>query len=322
MRCYFGNKRKTITDKFKPYKSAQKNFQYIVQKHMTIDIDSLLTRLFNDFSELSDIENAKEKIIDYVKHDNLDKSFLSLNCFSKLIAILSNCSQLYNHTFKCSEAYGRIYMPFQSLSSKYRDCIRIGQYNSKIVELYDIKCCFVQLSVLLALEKTDIRDERTRVEYYRLLNLVRNDIYSDILKFTRNKSLTRKDIKVRMLSWLFETQHQRTHSNDPVHNLISRYFQIKFPSFFNFVHNYEHIETNKILRNNKKKKISKLSIDCFEKESKIMFDYVIPKLRHIYNDEIVFITLHDGIFVKEGTKIDKQFIEKTINQIILSSFKF
>lgn len=87
-------------------------------------------------------------------------------------------------------------MPFQNLPKDFRDCIKYKYKNSfyEIYEIFDMKCCFVQLAANIALEQTlKYNPNNTNLinEFNNVINTAKNDIYTDILNFINNSKLSR-----------------------------------------------------------------------------------------------------------------------------------
>lgn len=167
---------------------------------------------------------------------------------------------------------GRIFMPFQTLPKDFRDCLKIKAPNNKfysIKELFDLKCCFVQLSTEIAKQQLDPLNP----DYDQLYNefeLVRQtaeaDIYTAILNYINNPELTRLDIKKHIMLWLFSRNSQRQHINNPIVQAINTYFKHTFPNYYKFIIEYPVVysDNNQI--------ISRLSLDCFQVESQLFFE--------------------------------------------------
>lgn len=316
----FGNRKKTIDSKFLPYKNVQKNLQYSYQKNMHIDIQHVVQILCNEYNELNNIPTLKNQIQRYISTGNLSKQLAAFKYISELIPILSAIKQFNNHIFRASQAYGRIYMPLHCLKSKFRPCVRFGQSNEQIEQLFDIKCCFVQISAHLALN--DAKTSEQKNEILLLLHNIKNDIYTDILKYSES-SLSRQQIKKQILAWLFENRLQRIFNTNKIHNIISSYFRQKYPYFYKYVVFYNSVESKKLYKNNKRKKISQLSISCFKYESDLFFNYIFPQLHRLF-PEIQFISLHDGIFIPKSKKqkfnLNLDNFKQVINKLVENYF--
>lgn len=99
-------------------------------------------------------------------------------------------------------------MPFHTLPKEFRDCIKIQAQNKfySIKELFDLKCCFVQLSAELAKSQLDhFHPNYTKLinEFNQVKQTAEQDIYTDILLHLNIPELTRKDIKKHIMLWLF-----------------------------------------------------------------------------------------------------------------------
>lgn len=309
----FGNTKKCLSKDYLPYINDEKNIQYQYQKQMTIDMDIFKDIFLKKFPELNMIDNVYEKL---EKNDLLEINKLSN--YSEVIQLYKTFMNFNKHIFNAGEAYGRIFMPLQNIPKEFRKCIKYKDEN--LVELFDIKCCFVQLAGLLAFSRSLINKD----EYIKLINAANHDIYSEILIFINDKNLTRNNIKEQILGWLFCTNIQREYNKNKVVQGISNYFKHNFEQFYNFVINYNLYLSDKLLKNKKKKIINKLSIDCFKYESKIMFNYILPALHKRFPD-IPFFSLHDGILTTETglTLLNKNEsnIYNYINSLINQSLK-
>lgn len=194
-------------------------------------------------------------------------------------------------------------MPFHILPKDFREAVIIKHKNKfyNLKEIFDLKCCFVQLSAQLAIDKLNISDKN----YYKKLNeftLVKqtaeNDIYTDILNTIDNPDLTRLDIKKSIMLWLFSTNLQRKFSSKSniILQSITKYFKSKFPFFFQFINTYKKINSEHKLKTNifNFKRISKLSIDCFQTEANFIFNSLLLKYKQILDN--IIISLHDGLY--------------------------
>lgn len=317
----FGNRKKTINPSFLPYQNVQKNLQYMYQKNMHIDMDHAIRLICNEYKELNNIQNISGQIKAYFLSGNLSEPLRKFDHISQLMPIFTAIKQFNTHIFRATEAYGRIYMPLHTLKSKYRECVRFGQNNEEIEQIFDIKCCFVQLSARLALKDAKTVEQKT--EIFSLLSNIKNDIYSDILKYSES-NLTRQEIKKQILAWLFENRLQRIFNANKIHNIISNYFRQKYPFYYKWVVFYTSIESNKTYKNKKRKTISGLSIDCFKHESQLIFNYVFPYLHKLF-PTVEFISLHDGIFISKSKckqlKITKSEFGNLVNKLIQKIFE-
>lgn len=308
----FGNRKKTIDPSFLPYKNLQKNLQYLYQKNMQVDLQQAINLLCQQFKSLNQIQNISGQIKAFMLTGNLSEPLKHYQRISEVFPILSAIKQFNSHIFRATQAYGRIYMPLHSLKSCFRKCVRFGQNNEKIKEIFDIKCCFVQISARLAFKSAQTIEEKH--EILNLLTNIKSDIYTDILNYSES-NLSRQQIKKQILAWLFENRLQRIFNTNRIHNIIANYFRQKYPFYYKWVVFYNCIESDKIYKNNKHKKISGLSIDCFKHESELIFDYIFPELHKIYPD-IEFISLHDGIFITQSNCTKFNITEEKINDLI------
>lgn len=317
----FGNRKKTINPSFLPYQNVQKNLQYMYQKNMSIDIDHVINIICKEYKQLNNIQNISGQIKAYFLSGNLSQPLRKFEYISQIIPIFSAIKQFNTHIFRATEAYGRIYMPLHTLKSKYRECVRFGENNEEIEQIYDIKCCFVQLSARLALKDAKTNEQKT--EIFSLLSNIKNDIYSDILKYSET-DLNRQQIKKQILAWLFENKLQRIFNTNKIHNIISNYFRQKYPFYYKWVVFYNSIQSTKTYKNKKHKTISKLSIDCFKHESELIFDNIFPYLHKIFPN-IEFISLHDGIFITKSKckqlKLTKIEFSNLVNKLIQKIFE-
>lgn len=182
-------------------------------------------------------------------------------------------------------------MPFQNFPKFIRHTIKyFDKLTNKhyfLEEIFDMKCCFVQLSAELAKLSINLNTQNFNNlinEFNNVKLTAQNDIYTDILNFHNDPELSRDQIKKNIMFWLFSTNFQRKHLKSNVNQSITKYFQNKFPNFYQFINNYQ-TTINKYC-----KKISKLSIDCFQVESKI-----IKQISNQLNHPVV-INLHDRNF--------------------------
>ena len=296
----YGTKKKSINDSYLPFNSDEKNIQYLYQKNMYFDEDQFDKILNKCYPNIDEIFNSNDK--------ELKKSLLRvLNCHRSL----------NNHIFKSTESYGRIYMPFQYISSNFRKSIRIGN-NEELVEIYDIHCCFVYLTSKIIMQKTD--DINLIKECEKIIFNCDNDIYKDILKYNKlsYKIENRKKIKANVMKWLFSCRQDRYVAINNCNEIyyIDNYFKNLFPLFYSNVSFYKEDvfykdENGKI----KKERCSRLPFECFEYESDLMFNYVLPFLHKKYQD-IPFISLHDGIFIPKRFITFEDEIKNDILNII------
>ena len=109
-------------------------------------------------------------------------------------------------------------MPFHILPKDFRNSVII-KYNKNfynLKEIFDLKCCFVQLSAQLAinqLNQTDKNYQKKLSEFTLVKQTAENDIYTDILNFINDPTLSRSNIKKSIMLWLFCTKTQRKYSS-------------------------------------------------------------------------------------------------------------
>lgn len=292
----FGNKQKSFKGDFLPFDNDQKNLQYLYQKQMFFD-----ESFFNELEK--NIPDYKDYLNDY--KSKTGKEVKKLLAFHKA---------LNSHVFSSSEAYGRIYLPFHYIPSEYRKCIRIGN-NEKLIEAFDIKCCFVFLSAKII--KNETTDIDLKNECNEIIELTRSDIYKEILEYNGLCCTNNKRIKLKSLvmKWLFSNLQDRrliTASSIDM-QYIDMYFKNKFPLFYSKIIFYK---TRSFYSLNDEKNIVKteksdLPYSCFEYESNIMFTKILPGLNEKF-DEVPFISLHDAIFIPERFKSMKKRIKTYI----------
>lgn len=297
----YGTKKHSLNSNFLPFDNFEKNIQYLYQKCMYFDE--------MDFNATLNLKYPNKDVI--LNGKDTEKKL-------KLIKLLNCYKSLNSHIFKSSESYGRIYMPFQYVQSDFRKCIRIG-HNEKIIEVFDIHCCFVFLTAKLFYSLYD--SDEILNECKKIIELCDDDIYKEILDY--NKILyseeNRKRIKSNVMRWLFSNRKDRYISiktNNDIF-LIDDFFKHNFPNFYRNVVFYKETnffkenENGKIIKETK----SELSYKCFEMESKIMFDNVLPFLHKKYK-EIPFISLHDAIYIPERFKHQIENIKNDVNIIM------
>lgn len=263
------------------------------------DFKKILLNLYPD----ADLILKKQKIV-------------SRELFKEISIICSYFNSLNSHIFKCSESYGRIYMPFQLINKNFRSAIRIGN-NEKIYELFDIKCCFINLSAKI-IQKNNDNNKNLIKECKKIIKLTKNDIYKNIIEWNINKNITREKIKKYIMMWIFSNKKERHFFKLKYEEvkIIDLYFKNNFPLYYNIVINYETIsKKEKIKTEIKDKHISKLSIECFKYESELMLNEIIPNLEKIYKN-IPFISLHDALFIPEKFKIYEDEIKQKILELI------
>jgi hypothetical protein len=218
-------------------------------------------------------------------------------------------------------------MPFQNLPKDFRDCILYNLNNKKyyIKELFDMKCCFVQLSANLAIQQLNPNNpeyNQLKQEYTRVLNTAKSDIYTDILNTINKPELTRNDIKAKIMLWLFSTNNQRQNINDPVIQAITEYFKYKFPNFYQFIISYKLTSSTHKLKSkqNKNKVISSLSTDCFNYESELVLNDLIPNYKQTLKNTLanIYIALHDGIYILSNNILN--ILKYTLN--IINNYKY
>ena len=299
--CLFGNKRNTLKENYKPFDNEEKNNQYYLQKQLVFDEREFKAIFLEKYNELKAIPGL---------WDRLD-TCLEFGCYSSATftsKVISDYKIFYSvnkHIFKTTESYGRIFMPFHYMSKEFRSALRFN--GLKLKEIYDIKCCFVQLSARLFKHQTEYKEEADL-----LLNLANNDIYSEI---ANKMNISRKDAKTNIMQFLFSTPYTRNLENKQKYYIIlDNYFKTYHNKFYNWLINYP---VSVFKQNGKLRHVSELSYDCFKLESDIMFLYVIPELRKKYPN-ITFFSLHDGIWTTENINISfKDIISNLIN-----SFKY
>lgn len=287
-----GNKRKTLNNEYNPYDNIQKNKQYRYQKKMGIKQYDY-KQIFLNYFKITDESIFKELdfcIQQNVITDNIKRYYN----YKNMIRVYNTLINFNKHIFSAGQAYGRIFMPLHYLPSIFRSKIYYEEENNILKELFDIKCCFIQLAGYIAL-KGNMKIDQV-IEYKRLIKLAKEDIYKDIIeKKLLRDIITRKEIKSRVMVWLFATKTQRKYAKDKIVNAINQYFKEYFPYFHKFICNYRTCKSDKLYKNHNNKFINKLSIDCFEFESRMMFEYVLKNLHNKFQD-MKFISLHDGIW--------------------------
>jgi len=329
----YGNKLQTLHKDYLPFSHPLKNEQYLLQKKMSFNIPLLKQKFLERYPDLIKVYNWW-KTLKQIKlnKSNIDKIILKdalKDKYQECIGLFSKCIDFHNHIFKATEKYGRIYMPFHMLPKEFRKAIKI-EINNKfynIKEIFDLKCCFVQLSALIALSQLQPDDKFYKeklLEFTKVKQQAKNDIYSDILLYINNNKLTRLDIKKQIMFWLFSKEHQRINvsKTNIVINGINEYFKNKFPYFYEFIIQYPVCNSDQVLKSNsfKLKSISKLSIDCFNMEAQIMFNNILPYYKQQYN---TIISLHDGIYTLNNTlNITIKYIYDIINIWKLNILKY
>lgn len=262
--------------------------------------------LINVYDWWTKLKNIKYKQNHYKTDKTVLKQKLGSKEYKNVVSMFSKCMDFHNHIFRATEAYGRIFMPFQNLPKEFRDCIVYKLNNTRyyIKELFDMKCCFVQLSANLAIKQLDPNNPnytQLKSEYTRVLETAKSDIYTDILNTINKPNLTRNDIKAKIMLWLFSTHNQRKNIQDPVIQAITEYFQFKFPNFYQFIISYKLTKSTHKLKykQNKNKVISSLSTDCFNYESELVLEELIPNYKQTLNNTLadIYIALHDGIYI-------------------------
>jgi hypothetical protein len=317
----YGNKKDSLHEDFRPYKHALKNEQYFHQKQMSFILPELKVEFMKRFPKLIKVHKwwdalrrIKKKSYGWESYRLDIVNALGLKGYKDCISLYSKCIDFHHHIFRASEKYGRIYMPFHNLPKEFRSCIKytIRNQSFKIVEYFDLTCCFVQLSALLAqakLQKETQKDsseyQKKLTEYKQVKELAENDIYTDILNTVKPEypGLSRTDIKKHIMAWLFSTNTQRKHSNNQIIQAISEYFKTKFPNYNRFITKYKTVKSeHKLKTKDRAKKISSLSIDCFQFETQLFFNQIIPSLKTHLNSVypgLPIISLHDGIYILE-----------------------
>lgn len=298
--CLFGNKRNILREGFQPYDNPEKNYQYFLQKQLEFDEKEFKKVFLEKYNNLKSIPGLWSRLDKCIEFGCYQSAVFS----SEVICDYKIFYSVNKHIFKTTESYGRIFMPFHYMSKEFRSALRLN--NLKLKEIYDMKCCFVQLAARLFKSQTN-----NNYEADILLNLANNDIYSEIAS---KMSITREDAKTNIMQFLFRTPFDREHIRNVYYVILEKYFQTYHNKFFNWLVNYP-VQVFK--QQNKIRHVSKLSYDCFKFESDMMFLYVIPKLREKY-PHINFLSLHDGIWTTENITLDfKDYINNLIN-----SFKY
>lgn len=298
--CLFGDKRKTLKNNYNPFDNEEKNYQYYLQKQLTFDENEFKSIFLTKYNNLKSIPGI---------WDRLDKC-LEFGCYrsatfnNEVICDYKIFYSVNKHIFKTSESYGRIFMPLHYMSKEFRSALRFKGH--KLKEIYDVKCCFVQLAARLFKYQTQYTSDADI-----LLELANNDIYLEIAK---TMNITRADAKTNMMQFLFTTAYNRKLTSNKNYMVLNDYFKLYHKNFYNWLIEYP-VQTFR--QNNKLRHVSKLSYDCFKLESDIMFTHVLPRLKKEYPD-IEFLSLHDGIWTTENINVNfKDLINNLIN-----SFKY
>lgn len=303
-----GSKRNSLRHNYLPFNTFEKNLQYYYQKNMYFDE--------NEFYQILNKKYPNAMLI--INNRNVtDKEI-----YKDISMILSYFHALNLHAFKCTESYGRIYMPFQLIQKEFRSAIRIGN-NEEIFELFDIHCCFINLSAKI-IKENNINNKKLKYECEKIIELTNKDIYQDIINWYSEmeiNDITREKIKKNIMMWVFSNRKERNFFKSKFKEvkIIDLYFKNNFPDYYHVVTNYKKILKKEKNENGKNKYISKLSIDCFQYESNLMLNNIIPTLENEYKN-IPFISLHDAIFIpKRFDNLKNELIEKII--ILIKNLK-
>ena len=203
----------------------------------------------------------------------------SSNQYEELNKLIKFVKSTKHKTY--SSIHGRVYLNGYSNGSKeYRDTFMFDE--QPLVEIMDVKSCFVLLTVLLAKLKNAVDDN----ELIRLYGIVtERDIYEEI-----GTGLTRQQAKLAVLRWFFMSNAAKKRSGWSKDLLaVKNYFKTNFPKYYNWLVNYAEIEVGG------KKKKSCLAIDCEWLENKL----VINTLMRNFAEHSV-ITLHDSLWIKKS----------------------
>lgn len=161
-------------------------------------------------------------------------------------------------------------------------------------------------------------------ECEKIINLTNKDIYQDIIDWyseIENNNITREKIKKNIMMWVFSNRKERNFFKSKFKEvkIIDLYFKNNFPAYYHAVTNYKTILKKEKIKDGENKYISKLSIECFQYESNLMLNNIIPTLENEYKN-IPFISLHDAIFIpKKFYNLKNELIEKII--ILIKNLK-
>lgn len=285
-----------------PFDSFEKNLQFFYQKNMYFNELEFKKIFLQNYPDAFEILNKHKKT--------------SKEKYKEISIVWSYFKSLNSKTFKCSESYGRIYMPFQLINKEFRKAIRIGN-DEKLFELFDVHCCFINLSAKIII-KNNANNNKLVNECKNIIELTNKDLYENIIDWNENKNTTRNKIKKNVMMWIFSNKRERNFfkSKNEEIQIIDSYFKENFPLYYNIVVNYKTINKKEIEKGKITYKcISKLSMECFQYESDLMLNEIIPTLEKEYKN-IPFISLHDAIFIPEKFKIYKNEILEKISLLM------
>lgn len=260
-------------NKENPYEEYEKNS--IGYHQGETETEKILhQRMINNFN--FDIQKVREHIIN------------GGNYYEEVNKLIKFVKSTKHKTY--SSIHGRVYLNGYSNGSKeFRDTFKYD--DNALVQLMDVKSCFVLLTVILAKMSKEVDKEQINILYHLI---TQNDIYQIICdKIYGHKAYFepekyRNSAKLAVLRWFFMSNEGKKKCgwSSQLFN-IRNYFKYSFPTYYKWLVTYNEIKVDG-------KKKSCLAIDCQWLENKLIINTLMKKF---VNYKVV--TLHDSLWISK-----------------------
>lgn len=281
------NKKRILLNQEKlPYNNSEKNYQYLLQKELSFNKEEFYKLFVTKYPFLTKYFNLFDILEQQLEYNSIKLKEIT----PEILADYKLYKSINSHVFNASESFGRIYMPFQYMDKIYRSALIYN--NMHLIEIFDMKCCFIQLAAMLFKKDTNLN-----IDANKIIALAQTDIYQEI---ANKEHISREDAKNTLMEFMFENSQTRLNKNKIIHNHIVNYFLNEHYNFYNWLNNYK---TKTIIIDNKPKCISLLNRACTQLEANLMFELVIPYVKKTYPN-YKFFSLHDGIWTTDNFKFN------------------
>lgn len=292
-------KEEDIFDELKenPYEEYEKNsFGYHQGESETEKI--LHQRMLTNFNF------DKEKIREHI--NNSSKQYEQINKLSRFV------KSTKHRTY--SSIHGRVYLNGYSNGSKeFRDTFKYD--DNALVQLMDVKSCFVLLTVILAKMSNKVDNVQIEQLYH---TVTQDDIYQRLADLNNSIAFfepqKHRDImKKNTLRWFFMSNEGKKKCGwSKELTSVKNYFKNCFPSYYKWLTTYKEITVDG-------KKKNCLAIDCQWLQNYLIINTLMKKF---INYKV--ITLHDSLWIskdqysKELKNEVQQYFNRTVEGMLMS----
>lgn len=307
--------------------SSEELIKYVNEQNVIFTQKDKEQNIYKEYEKNSIGYHEGKTETEKILHERMEKNFSFNN--ELIIDHINKSSNIYDEVEKLirfvkatknktySFSHGRSYLNGYSNGAKvYRDTFLYD--DKKLIELMDVKSCFVLLTVILASLSNQVEKEEIK-KLYKLI--VDNDIYVILGAYINKDDYLRygkeyRDVaKSSVIRWYFmNNQGKKSCGMNKDMNKVKQFFKNNFPTYYSFLTNYAEIKvpTGKIYRTKKKQEQKQqyeikscLAIDCQWLENKLIVNTLMKK----YQDYKV-ITLHDSLWISED-----QYSEDLVNDV-------